>query len=64
MKKPENLLLTCGEYKKIMSADRKKMHDSNYLEKKSSELSELLWNKRKPKIEKINKKIEPSCQRP
>ena len=33
MKKPENLLLTCGEYKKIMSADRKKMHDSNYLEK-------------------------------
>lgn len=63
MKKPENLLLTCGEYKKIMSADRKKMHDSNYLEKKSSELSELLWNKRKPKIEKINKKIEQAKSR-
>ena len=58
MKKPEKLLYSSGKYREILSVERRKKFAANYSEEVISELKQKLWNERKPKIEKINQKIE------
>ena len=58
MKKPEKLICYSGKYKEILSVERRKKYAANYSEETVIELRQKLWNKRKPKIEKVNQKIE------
>ena len=58
MDKPEKLLYSSGKYREILSVERRKNYVANYSEERVSELKQKLWDKRKPKIEKINQKIE------
>lgn len=58
MEKPEKLLYSSNKYREILSAETRKEYAANYSEETVSELKQKLWNKRKPKIEKINQKIE------
>ncbi len=58
MKKPEKLLYSSGKYREILSVERRKKYAANYSEETVRELKQKLWNERKPKIEKINQKIE------
>lgn len=58
MKKPEILLLNVSIYKKIMMPEYRKAYSDNYSEKERALVEEKLWTKRKPKIEKIDQKIE------
>jgi len=58
MKKPERLIYSSSKYREILSVERRKEYAANYSEEAVSELKQKLWNKRKPKIEKINQKIE------
>lgn len=63
MKEPEKLLCSSNKYREIMSVDRRKAYATNYSEEEVSKLTQILWNKRKPKIERINKKIEHAKSR-
>ena len=58
MKKPEELLQSVNIYKTIMSPKYRQSYSNNFLEQKVFNEESLLWNTRKPKIEKINQKIE------
>jgi hypothetical protein len=58
MKRPEILLLNVSIYKKIVLPKYRKTYSDNYSEKERALAEEKLWTKRKPKIEKINQKIE------
>ncbi|RDU58641.1 TIR domain-containing protein [Helicobacter sp. MIT 99-5507] len=58
MEKPEKLLYSSNKYREILSAETRKEYAANYSEETVSELKQKLWNERKPKIEKINQKIE------
>lgn len=58
MKDPEKLLYSCNKYREIIHASKQDKYTANYSEEKVNRLKLTLWNKRKSKIEKINKKIE------
>ncbi|MDO5041584.1 MAG: toll/interleukin-1 receptor domain-containing protein [Peptoniphilus sp.] len=58
MKRPEQLLRSVAEYKKIMSVQYQNDYADNYSEEKSEKLKRELWEKRKNKIKKIDQKIE------
>lgn len=58
MKKPEGLLYSSSKYREIISAERRKNYSENYSEEVANELKQKLWNERKSKIEKIDRKIE------
>ncbi|MEE0692019.1 MAG: hypothetical protein U0M33_03830 [Lachnospiraceae bacterium] len=58
MKEPMQLLYSSSKYREIMSLKRKQDYHDNFLEDRVSELKQKLWDKRRLKIEKINKKIE------
>lgn len=58
MKKPEQLLRSVAEYKKIMSVQYQNDYADNYSEERSEKLKRELWEKRKNKIKKIDQKIE------
>lgn len=58
MKRPEQLLRSVAEYKKIMSVQYQNDYADNYSEEKSEKLKSELWEKRKNKIKKIDQKIE------
>lgn len=58
MKRPEQLLRSVAEYKKIMSVQYQNDYADNYSEEKSEKLKRELWEKRKSKIKKIDQKIE------
>lgn len=56
MNKPERLLQNIDLYKTIMSHEYRQNYSDNYSEEQVINMESLLWKKRKPKIEKINKK--------
>lgn len=58
MKEPEKLLYSCNKYREIIHASKQDKYTANYSEERVNRLKLTLWNKRKSKIEKINKKIE------
>lgn len=58
MKRPEQLLRSVAEYKKIMSVQYQNDYADNYSEERSEKLKRELWEKRKNKIKKIDQKIE------
>lgn len=58
MKEPTKLLYSSNKYREIMSLKRKQEYYDNFFEEEVNELKQKLWNKRQPKIEKINQKIE------
>lgn len=58
MKEPMQLLYSSSKYREIMSLKRKQDYHDNFLEDRVNELKQKLWDKRRLKIEKINKKIE------
>ncbi len=58
MKQPESLLYSSSKFRELLSTESRKLYASNYSEKDVNELKEKLWDKRRPKIEKINQKIE------
>lgn len=63
MEEPEKLLCSSNKYREIMSVDRRKVYATNYSEEEVSKLTQILWNKRKPKIERIDNKIEHAKSR-
>lgn len=63
MKKPEVLLLDVPECKKILSKKYKHFHYDNYKEEKRIFAQDSLLKKRKPKIERINQKIEKALSK-
>ena len=63
MKKPERLLRSVNLYKRITSSEYKQHHFNNFSEEKYFKAKETLWNKRRPKIEKINNKIEKALSK-
>lgn len=58
MKKPEILIHSSSTYRKILSVERRKKYASDYSEEAINESKQVLWNKRKLKIKKVNQKIE------
>lgn len=58
MKKPEILLKRVPIYKTIMSKNYQEKHNNSFDQQKTNNEKRKLWEIRKPKIEKINKKIE------
>lgn len=58
MKMPEVLLMSASLCRKILSNEYKHMHRNNYKEESRILARENLLKKRKPKIEKVNQKIE------
>lgn len=58
MKKPEILLLSVSTYKKLLLPKYQKVYSDNYSEQNRALAENELWKKRKPKIEKIDQKIE------
>lgn len=58
MPKPENLISRVKNYKKLLSINYQKDHSKNYSEETATVYAKALWKKRKPKIERINNKIE------
>ena len=58
MEEPIQLLSSSSKYREIMSLKRKQDYHDSFLEDEVNELKQKLWNKQRPKIEKINKKIE------
>lgn len=63
MKKPEVLLKRTSEYKKILSDRYKRKYYDNYSEEKFSSAQEAIQMQRKPKIDRINKKIESALSK-
>lgn len=58
MKAPIGLLHDVGIYKKILSSEYREKYASNFSEENVIRAERILWNKREPKIKKIDKKIE------
>ena len=58
MQNPEKLLERVSLYKRYMSYAYRKNYSENFCEEDIVNEKEILWNKRKPKIEKIDQKIE------
>lgn len=58
MKEPMQLLYSSSKFKEIMSLKRRGDYYDNFSEDRVNELKQKIWDKRRPKIEKINKKIE------
>lgn len=58
MKKPEKILRDISFYKRILSFEYKKKYSEDFAEDKVEVAYHSLWNKRKPKIERIDRKIE------
>lgn len=63
MKEPDSLLRSVNLYKRITSSEYKQHHFINFSEEKYYKAKESLWNKRRPKIEKINNKIEKALSK-
>lgn len=63
MKKPEMLLLNTSQCKKILSKEYRQAHYDNYTEGGQISEQENLWKKRKPKIERVNQKIEKALSK-
>ncbi len=63
MDKPEILLKNVFIFKKILSDDYKTIWENNYSEDAQTAAQSALWAKRKPKIEKINLKIEKALKK-
>lgn len=62
MPKPENLISRAKNYKKLLSINYQKDHSKNYSEETATVYAKALWKKRKPKIERINNKINTSVK--
>lgn len=58
MKELGVLLQSVDQYKKMMSPINQKKHADNFSEHFSASAKENLWNQRRPKIERVNVKIE------
>ena len=63
MKAPEVLLMNTSQCKKILSKEYQRIHSDNYTEESRVLARENLWLKRKPKIERINRKIEKALSK-
>lgn len=63
MKAPEVLLMDTSRCKKILSKGYQRIHCDNYSEESRVLARENLWLKRKPKIEKVNQKIEKALSK-
>ncbi|PWM27325.1 MAG: hypothetical protein DBX48_03980 [Limosilactobacillus fermentum] len=63
MPKPEILIQCVNNYRKILSEKYQKSHRDNYSENSRLASQEKLWNIRKFKIERINKKIEKALSK-
>ena len=63
MNKPERLLQNIDFYKTIMSHEYRQNYSDNFSEEKVINMESSLWKKRKPKIEKINKKIKKALSK-
>lgn len=60
MPKPEDLIKKVYIYKKINKAEYKKEYNLKFNQQEVENNKSILWNKRKQKIERIDKKIEVS----
>lgn len=58
MKKPERLLQSVSLYKKVTSFEYKKHYSDSFSEEDFLKAKEALWSKRRPRIERIDQKIE------
>lgn len=58
MQKPEILLQSVALYKKVVSLEYRKVYSNNYSEENHEIADNKLCRERKPKIEKVNQKIE------
>ena len=58
MKDPMQLLYSSSKFREIMSLKRREDYYDNFSEDRVNELKQKIWDERRPKIEKINKKIE------
>ena len=63
MDKPEELLKKSSTFKRIMAFDYKKTWSSNYSQEAQDAAMRALCAKRKPKIERINLKIEKALKK-
>lgn len=63
MKAPEVLLMDASRCKKILSKEYQRIHFDNYTEESRVLARENLWLKRKPKIERVNQKIEKALSK-
>lgn len=63
MKKPEVLLTEASWYRKILSKKYRRAHYLSYTEESQLSAKEKLWKKRKPKIERVNQKIEKALSK-
>ena len=63
MKRPKTLLMQSNMFKNIMSSKYQSYHFANYDEDKQLIERENLFKKRKPKIDKVNKKIETALSK-
>lgn len=63
MKTPEVLLMNASLCKKILSNEYRRIHRDNYTEESRILARKNLWQKRKPKIEKVNQKIEKALSK-
>lgn len=63
MKAPEVLLMDASRCKKILSKEYQRIHCDNYTEESQVLARENLWLKRKPKIERVNQKIEKALSK-
>ena len=63
MKAPEVLLMDASRCKKILSKEYQRIHFDNYTEESGVLARENLWLKRKPKIERVNQKIEKALSK-
>ena len=60
---PEVLLMDASRCKKILSKEYQRIHFDNYTEESGVLARENLWLKRKPKIERVNQKIDKALSK-
>ena len=58
IKDPIRLLHDVAFYKKMLSTEYKKKYADNFNVENVTDAEKILWNKREPKIQKINQKID------
>lgn len=63
MKAPEALLRDASLCRKILSKEYQRIHRDNYREESQISARKNLWKKRKPKIERVNQKIEKALSK-
>ena len=63
MKAPDVLLMDASQCKEILSKEYQRIHFDNYTEESRVLARENLWLKRKPKIERVNQKIEKALSK-